>query len=227
MHLILLPGMDGTASLFGPLVAQLGDASAIHPIAYPVDQALGYAQLTALVRQRLPPDAPYVILGESFSGPIAVALAADGVGQLKGLILCCTFVRNPRPKLSFLRLLGSALPMLNGPPAVLSFALLGRFATPALRASLASAVAQIQPAVMRARLMAVLGVDVSAQMAQVKVPVLYLQAQHDRVVPRHAAQHIAKIHPQTQIVSLCAPHGLLQAASADAAKAIQGFVAAL
>ena len=75
MHLLLLPGMDGTGRLFGPLAKAL--APTIKPVAvsYPTDQPLGYNELLALIETSLPSD-PFVVVGESFSGPLALMLAA-------------------------------------------------------------------------------------------------------------------------------------------------------
>lgn len=56
-------------------------------VSYPPDQSLGYRDLAHLVRSRLPKDEPFILLAESFSGPIALALAADPPPQLKALIL--------------------------------------------------------------------------------------------------------------------------------------------
>src|SRR4051812_42890566 len=99
--LVLLPGMDGTGQLFDLFVSALSGEFEIKVAAYPTSTPLGYAELEAIARETIPKEGPYVILGESFSGPIAISLAASAPAQLKGLILCCTFIRNPRPALSF------------------------------------------------------------------------------------------------------------------------------
>ena len=78
MHLrslVLLPGLDGTGLLFQPLVECLPDAIEPVVVSYPPDQKLGYEELLPLVLERLPA-APFVLLGESFSGPLAVMAAA-------------------------------------------------------------------------------------------------------------------------------------------------------
>jgi pimeloyl-[acyl-carrier protein] methyl ester esterase len=103
--------MDGTGELFAPLVAALGDAAVPLVIAYPPDQVLGYAALTEWVRARLPCDRPYVLLGESFSGRVAIALAASRPPGLLGLILSCSFSRNPTPFLRPFKHLLGALPV--------------------------------------------------------------------------------------------------------------------
>jgi pimeloyl-ACP methyl ester carboxylesterase len=222
--LVLLPGMDGTATLFAPFVQALGNEFKIISVRYPTKEALDYGDLTALAHTQLPTNEPFVVLGESFSGPIAVALAAAEHPNFLGLILCCTFVRNPRPALSVLKSLINYLPTLTPPPKVLSALLLGKYSRPNLLSALFGAVKQVAPEVMKTRLKAVLNVDVTSQMSAVKVPCLYLRASHDRLVPRLADELICKLNPLTQMVKIDGPHCLLQAAAADAAKAVTTFV---
>ncbi|WP_254671957.1 hypothetical protein [Janthinobacterium sp. MP5059B] len=111
--LVLLPGMDGTARLFHRFDAALRAQAAIdtQAIAYPA-APLDYAALEAFVRERLPRDRPFVVLAESFSGPLGAALRAEPPPGMRALVLCSSFVRNPRPMLAPLRhLLGLGRPL--------------------------------------------------------------------------------------------------------------------
>lgn len=227
LTLVLLPGMDGTGQLFDSFVTALGPEFGVKVIAYPTGEPLGYAELAEVARAALPVEGSYVILGESFSGPVAIALAAIGGPRLKGLVLCCSFVRNPRPMLSGMGALASWLPVGSAPSAILSPLLFGRFSTKELRAALARALALVSPSVLRARLKAVLTVDVSAELSAVKVPVLYLRASHDRLVPTDASRLVAELNSLTQVVEILGPHLLLQAAPGEAAEVIEAFVRGL
>jgi pimeloyl-ACP methyl ester carboxylesterase len=222
--LVLLPGMDGTGTLFEPFVAALGSAFTVKAVRYPATEPLGYTELEAVVRAALPAEEPFVILGESFSGPIAVSLAASCSSQLKAVILCCTFVRNPLPLPAALRHFVHLLPLGMAPMGLLNRLLLGAFSTPALRSSLARAIAQVAPSALRARLRAVLSVDVSAQLSGLGVPVLYLRASGDRVVPRAASELIARLRPRTEVVQLEGPHCLLQAVPSQAGQVVGAFI---
>jgi pimeloyl-ACP methyl ester carboxylesterase len=226
LTLVLLPGMDGTGALFDPFVAEFGEEFRVKVVRYPGTEPMGYAELESLARAALPTDGPFVLLGESFSGPIAISLAASAPPQLKALVLCGTFVRNPRPLLAGLRWLVPVLPVNRAPVEWLDRALLGRFSTSALRLALAQALAQVSPAALRARLQSVLGVNVSARLRAVKVPTLYLRGADDRIVPRAALRRVLRFKPDTHIVQLEAPHFLLQAAPADAARVVRDFVRA-
>ncbi len=222
--LVLLPGMDGTGELFEPFIAALGGEFTVKVVRYPTDEPLGYAELEAFARAAVPTEGPFVLVGESFSGPIAVALAASASQQLKGLVLCCTFVRNPRPLFNVLRSLVGFVPVGLAPVGMLSRLLLGRFCTAALRAALAKSLAQVAASALRARLAAVLAVDMSGKLSAVTVPTLYLRASRDRVVPPSASVLVSQIAPSTRIVELDAPHCLLQAVPAEAARTVRAFV---
>lgn len=224
MTLVILPGLDGTGLLLKPFVAALGSGFAITVVSYPVAEPLGYPELEALARAALPEEGPFVILGESFSGPIAVSLAADGSPRLKGVVLCCSFVRNPRPALAWLKPLLRITPLARAPLAALAWLLLGKSSSRALRAAFSQSLAMVSAAALRARLRAVLEVDVSKRLAALNVPVLYLRAARDRVVPLASSELISRLNPRTRIIEMEAPHFLLQSAPAEAAKAVREFV---
>lgn len=225
--LVLLRGMDGTGDLLAPFVAAASSYIKVNVIRYPVAKVLDYDGLEAVVRAALPVDEPYVLLGESFSGPIAIALAASRPPQLVGLVLCCTFARNPLPLMSVLRFGVGLLPMAAMPVKLLSRLLLGRFYTAAWHHALAQALAQVESSVLRARLRAVLSVDVSRQLAAVVVPTLYLRATQDGVVPRSAGQHLVETKPDIAVLELKAPHFQLQVVPEEAARSVTRFVSGL
>ena len=52
--LVLLPGMDGTGDLFGPLIDQLRGVVNTVVVRYPTAQPRTYSELTALAREALP-----------------------------------------------------------------------------------------------------------------------------------------------------------------------------
>lgn len=222
--LVLLPGMDGTGVLFEPFIAALGNGLSVAVVTYPTSgDSQTYVCLRELAAVALPPEGPLVLLGESFSGPIAISLAAANPKRVVGAVLCCTFVRNPRPGLRWLSgLLSTPAPL--PPSAILNAMLFGRFATPSLTRMLRDALTKVQPAVLRARLRAVVSVDVRTQARALEIPVLYLKGTRDRLVPPSAtveAQHHCR---NMQIRSFEAPHCLLQVAPEEAAAAVADFV---
>ena len=132
------------------------------------------------------------VLAESFSGPLGAALRADPPPGMRALVLCCSFVRNPRPMLAPLRHLLGLVPFGAMPGFALRQALLAPYSTPQLQAELAAALAQVPPSVLRQRLRAVLENDASRSFARGSLPVLYLRARHDRLVPPANAMQILR-----------------------------------
>lgn len=226
--LVLLPGLDGTGTLFQPFLRELPAGWRTVVVSYPMDANAGYDALTLHAALALPDGEPLVLLGESFSGPIAVRLATMLGARVQALVLCCTFVRNPRPRAAWLRGLVRWLPG----PAVLPSALSGRVllgprAAAQAHRLLSVALKRLPKALLHARLRMVMSVDVSADLATLTVPVLYLQAAQDWVVPASAVEHVRSSCTQVMVVRLAGPHGLLQAEPKAAAAAMTSFLARL
>lgn len=220
MRLVLLPGMDGTGELFAPFVREYGGTADI--VRYPTAEPASYAELGALARRQLPAQEDFFLLGESFSGPVAISVAADPPPNLKGLILCCTFASTPLPLLARLRYL---LPMLPAPPVRFLEALLcGRFANAEIRNLLGRALAQVPLTVLKARLRAAATVDVSQELRTVQVPMLCLSAAEDRVVPPSATRKLVENARNVRSAELVAPHFLLQTVPREAAAVIMQFM---
>lgn len=224
LTLLLLPGMDGTGELFRPFLDAMKQRYPVSVVDYPTSGALGYAELEMAMRASLPREAAFVLLGESFSGPVAISIAASHPPGLKGLILSCTFARNPRPRLGALRFLIGALPTGSIAMRCASVALLGSYSTPGLRRAFLDAICKVTPDALRARLRAVVSVDVTRELAAIDVPILYLRARHDHVVPGHAAELVKRVQPGARLVDVDAPHFLLQAAPEQAARLVAEFI---
>jgi pimeloyl-ACP methyl ester carboxylesterase len=208
--------MDGTGTLFSDFTAALPKGIEAQVIAYPPDLSLNYAELEAHVAGQLPTQ-PFVLLGESFSGPIAIAIAAAAPSQLRGVVLVCSFAKAPAP--SFL----GWLPVWRAPTALAAAVLLGRYSSPSRRERLSSAMRKITADAWRARLRAVLSVDVTEKLKAIKVPVLYLRATHDRVVRRSAWHLIKRLLPAARLAEVEGPHFLLQAKPVESVARVAAF----
>lgn len=174
--LVVLPGLDGTATLHAAFISEVCAAfDSVSVIPYPSDQPLGYVALESLVRAALPA-VPFVLLGESFSGPIALSIAANPPSNLVALVLSTTFATSPNPLFTALTPLTRIAPVRALPLALLSWWLLGRWATPQLEAALQSALLQVAPTVLRSRAAAALRANVLDQCRAISVPVLNLCA---------------------------------------------------
>jgi pimeloyl-[acyl-carrier protein] methyl ester esterase len=113
--LVLLPGLDGTGKLFAEFLKALDLSVSANVVPYPPDVPLGYDELELLVRAALPTRGRFVLLGESFSGPLAIRIAARPPPGLVALILCVAFASNPYPHLAWARRLAPLLPLKSMP----------------------------------------------------------------------------------------------------------------
>ena len=222
--LVLLPGMDGTGTLFDGLIGALGPGHDIRVMAYPVDTPMTYDALESLVRSELPDNTPFFLLAESFSGPIGISIAADPPPNLQGLILCCTFAGSPLPALHWLGTGAVETLIRLTPEALIGTLLMGGFSTPPLRAALKRVLAAVEPRVLAHRATAALAVDRTAALRRITLPVLDLRASQDHVVPAAAGHLIAACLPHAKVRTLHGPHFLLQSQPEAAAQVIADFI---
>jgi pimeloyl-ACP methyl ester carboxylesterase len=225
MKLVLLPGLDGTGDLFAPFVAamrQSEPAVECQVVAYPPDREMNYAEHEAFARERLPND-DYVLLAESFSGPVGVSIAASEPPNLRGLIFCCSFASNPLSWFGPLSRLIKLFPATKMPPELFAPFLYAGHATPELRREHSGAMAKVSARTLRGRVASILSVDYSQQLRRIRVPMLYLLARRDRLIRRSAFNKIDRLRPDIQLQQIDAPHFLLQTQPAQAADAVRNF----
>jgi pimeloyl-ACP methyl ester carboxylesterase len=224
--LVLLPGLDGTGDFFQPLLDSLGTQVRTRVVRYPVEGGFDYSTCMELARAALPADEPYVLLGESFSGPIAIELAAQAPQGLVGIILCASFACNPRPRLSFIRPLLPYMPFHGSRSSIAlsRFLVLGRWITPSIRELHLKILQRVPATTMQARIRAVADCDSRQALERVRLPILCLTARHDRLIPKSATRVIERHAPAARVVVLDAPHCLLQCVPDEAVRQIREFV---
>jgi len=217
--IVLLPGMDGTGELLRTLADQLSVHRPVQLIGYPVDRALTYEQLVPYVRARVPPDR-FVILGESFSGPIAIEIAATDP-RIAGLVLASSFARHPLPTqiAPFARLLD----LRWIPTSIVVAALMGSAATPKLRVHLRQVLATLPREIIRTRAQEVLRVDKRSRLHEIKCPVLCLHGRSDRLVSKRRVDEIVGALADCQLRWLNSSHMLLATHAEAAASIIEDF----
>ena len=222
--LVLLPGLDGTGKLFSEFVKSLGSSVDSRIVAYPKDRALGYDELEALVLAALPRDRRFILLGESFSGPIAIRIAARSPAGLVALILCGTFAKNPFPWLGWARPLAAYLPLKSLPRWMRAPLMWGSASPQRAPARTERAMADVSPDVIRRRIGALLAVNETAALTRIHLPILVLRARHDRVISPAATRWILKAQPGAELSEVDGPHLLLQTRPTECAALVLHFV---
>lgn len=222
----MLPGLDGTGQLSVAFLAAVrAHGVPTRALALPSNGPQDYASLLQLLRPQLPCQ-PFVLLGESFAGPLAIQLAAEAPPALRGLALCTTFARRPLPvPAAGAALLAPAWPM--PPLLLLSQLLLGRWRSRHTLRELRLALAQVPAATLRQRAAATLRVDARQALPRIAVPTLCLQARQDRLLWPPSVAELQALLPDARHVTLEGPHFLLQARTDAAATVVSSWVRAL
>lgn len=225
--LVLLPGLDGTGDLFNGFIREMPCGLEVRAIRYPNDAALSYAELMPLIARAVAGVDSYVLLAESFSTPLAIQFAAANPPGMKALALCAGFATSP------LRGLPRAIAVLLAPilfriPRLKSLDqvfLVGPDAPPYLLAAVQAATASVGADVLASRLRALLKCDTLAELKQVRMPMLYLQAASDRLVPARCFEEMKRVSQEIAIRVIDGPHFLLQREPKQAADVVAAFIA--
>ena len=225
VKIVLLPGLDGTGLLFEPLLECLAPGVDATVVRYPGDEPLGYEALLPRVMSALPKGGPFVLLGESFAGPLSLQVAGMRPQGLVGVILCATFVSCPYHFVpARAASLVPAFPFRLAPFFSAVKSTFGGYATPQLRSLSERAIASVDAEVLAKRIHEVIKVDASNELITCPVPVAYLQATRDRVVPASNLGRILAQRTDVQVTRMRSPHMLLQTCPQEAADAIDDFV---
>jgi pimeloyl-ACP methyl ester carboxylesterase len=217
--------MDGTGELFTDFVKALPEAFETVVVRYPSDRFLPHSELASLVRESCPVTVPFVLLAESYSTPLAIQYAAANPTNLAALVLCAGFASSPVG--GWRRVLASLLaPIMFRTPLpkfAAEFWLLGPDAPSTLLTAVQVTNSSVKPNVLAARVREVITCKVLAELEQITVPILYIQAKRDRLVSAKCLEDIQRIKPQVKVAKLDGPHLLLQREPQKSAEVVSQF----
>ena len=211
---VLLPGLDGTGDLFAPFIAAAPPGLAVARLRLPDDGAQRYPELAERVQASLPDD-DVVLVAESFSGPLAILLAARSV-RVVGVVLSTTFIEPPLsgPLSAVSRLVPSRVWGRPPPEFLLGVCLSGGDSV--LAATVRRAMLSVRGEVIAERIASVSRVNVAREFQQLSCPVLCLNAGRDRLVGARSAERMRAVRPDVAFALVEAPHLLLQARPREA-----------
>lgn len=223
--LLLLPGFDGTGSLFEPLLRILPKKFVPIVVPYPPTTPMSYAKSVDFAVPYIPDDMPCIVLGESYSGPVALRIALQYPARITAVVLCSTFTTPPVPP--WLLHLGSLLPLsfvLSALPRwLLRFLLLEPTTTLALLHALQKSLHIPSSAVIRQRLCNMATVQDSKRLRRCTVPILALVGTKDKLLTPHWYT-LTTSHSSLYIASIAGPHLLLQTHPQETIAAIEQFL---
>ena len=205
--ILILPGLDGTDRLLTEFQSMSGDKIAVKVLPLPDDISLDYHGLAEHFGSVIQAHVGCHVVAESFLGPIGVLIAHKFPRFVSRLTLVASFASSPVPKVASC-LPWSLLFRLRPPSLVEKYFFVGQATS--LVPQLRSAIKQNSPAVLHHRFKLLQKVDVLAELAELECPLDYVQATHDRLVPKRCLDEIRKVKPDTIVHEIEGPHLILQ-----------------
>lgn len=219
--IVLLPGLNGTEGLFQPLLNCASEDDDVLTIAYPTHQKLSYSQLVEFVKDKLCAlNTPYVLVGESFSGPVALMLGQAKPKNLLGIILVASFVEAPNLNI------GRFLPWSLGFALIKPLYTLPLLLTASngLVRSISAELQKVDPEVLADRMQSIFNVDALHALKNCKVPMVYFRSTKDCMVLKKNIARIIQAKPDITVRHFKTHHFLLQSQPSQAWQAIVEFV---
>lgn len=198
----LLPGMDATGLLWGPLLEALGERE-VRVFAYP-DDVVTYPRVIEHVG--VPGDGT-VLVAESFSTPAAIGIAHAHPERVRALVIVAGFLRGPRvPPAAMLQPLLAVRP----PAFAIRALMVGWDASDELVALVQRAIASVPARALATRLREAARTDARTAFSALRMPIVWVRAARDRLVPARATREARACLGTLDVRVVDGPHLLAQ-----------------
>ena len=205
--ILILPGLDGTDRMLAEFQSMGGDKIAVKVLTLPDDRSLDYHGLAEHFRPVIQAHVGCHVVAQSFSGQIGILVAHKFPQCVSRLTLVASFASSPVSRIASC-LPWSLLFRLRLPSFVEKYFFVGQ--TTSLIPQLRSAIKQNSPAVLLHRFRILQKANVLVELAELECPLDYVQATHDRLLPRRCLKEIRKVRPDTVVHEIEGPHLILQ-----------------
>ena len=227
--IVLLPGLHGTGGLWGALLAEIPAGVRTRVIEHTTKRVCGYGALRRRVEEELRREGEMVLVAESFSGAMALEIAARDPPRVKGVVLCASFVTRPVP--AVLSVLGAGLALVGAGVYVPGWAvkvfLAGSGGSRELVRGVQREVRRVWPAVLAYRVLQAAWIDGRRALARCKSPVLLLAGRKDRLVGPRSVRRMKRVRGDMAVKVIEGPHLLAQVRAREVWGEIEGFLGEL
>lgn len=220
-----LPGLHGTSELFSRLLEHLPNGITAELLELPAEGPQDYDFLTSFLNDWLDAQLPgkRILIAESFSGPLALRLASQRRDEIVGAILAASFCHSPvSAELALLPI--RPLFMIKPPKRALRHFLIGDDASLEDVQLLRQVIKNTPPSTLAKRVHTVLELDEEDNpLFKDELPMLFLQAQEDNLIPWEAQQKLEAFYPHADVHWIESPHLILQTHPEECAEQIVDF----
>ena len=223
MKVVLLPGLDGTGILFKPFIEVLSSEIKVQVISYPTDKKLSYPELVDFVLSKLPNE-DFILVGESFSGPIAYQVALNKPEHLLSVVFVATFLTAPKKKLlNLTKILPTKLFLKMPIPNVLvKNYLFGSGISDEIIELFKKTLKIVSPEIFLFTLGEISKLHRHQEACDIKA--IYIQATDDKLVPNSSVEKFKKVFKNITILCLEGTHFILQANPMACAEIIENEI---
>ena len=206
--------MDGTGELFKRFVSQLPLDFDAKVVSYPQETYQTYEQTAQNVRNIIPLSAPYVIIAESYSGPVASLVAENSIGNIRAVVLVSSFVSLPwgRAGTWISKILPTFMFRLRPPDRLLRWLLMESTSSAELISEAQEAISRVPAKVLAKRTREALNADFSQPLRNSNVRVICLQPNSDRLLNAQSYRRLTETRTNIETIKIDGPHFLLQCA---------------
>ena len=218
MKIILLPGLDGTGSLFNDLLNNLGEDNEVEVISYDHISGLSFIEQAKEIAVKIT-DVNVLLVAESYSGRVAYELSQILDSRVRAIVFIASFISSP----SFLSKFAVFLPVSMLKPNFLTAYLLSVLgfngqATKKQIDRLFNSLKIANRSKLKARLKNIAALSSPANV--IDCPVTYIRPNRDFLVSSAAVSRLRSLCTNFNVISVSGGHFIAQSAPADCAKAI-------
>ncbi len=208
MKVVLIPGMDGTGTLFAPFIQAA--PTGIEVISLPLIQNpdAGYEDQAKHAADCIGEE-PVVLVAESYSGMVAYSMLHNDHLNIKHVVFAASFISCP----SQLALLAKYLPvaLLKSsviPKYLLGKLLFGQFSTPELIALFYKSLNDVGNGILKTRLSQIASLPIPRM--PINVPCSYIRPKGDILVSKDVIGHFQRLCQKLDVYEVDGTHFVLQ-----------------
>jgi pimeloyl-[acyl-carrier protein] methyl ester esterase len=222
---VLLPGLDGTGTLFEPMLRSIPPEILAVIVSYPLRSPSTASELIDIIWAALPEQQDYIIVAESFSGPLALRVAGERPRGMRALILCASFAEAPMAARLY-PLFSLTIPILKSlriPAWLMRWCLVGKTSVELLE-KIRFAIDLLTAEALASRFKVLREFKKTFAPLTLDLPVLYIRPVQDRLVRQRDIDLLKDRYPELEVQEIESPHLVLQCRAKEAVILVSDFV---
>lgn len=167
--------------------------------------------MAELIIAQLPKHEKYILIAESFAGPLAIKIGSRRPSNLMAIIFAASFAKKPNKLPEQLSIFAKFIPFSS---TILSRMIrpitFGRWGNKELDTLVHVALNRVSRNVIINRINSLMHIDEIHKLRDLNLPMLYVRPTSDRLVNRNALQAMVNVNSTIEITEIQGPHFILQ-----------------